>query len=69
MSKFAPNQVASQEKLIDDFFAYVGLRLGALAEELDQLATKFARIERVLPAAALAGSGEVLVMEGTGLRP
>jgi hypothetical protein len=71
MSKFAPlaNPARSQEKLIDDFFAYVGVRLGSLAEALDELAGKIARLERVLPAAALAGSGQVLVIEGNGLRP
>jgi hypothetical protein len=72
-------QIEAQDKLINDVLAYVGVRAGSLAEEIDrleailanldrQIQCRIGRLERALPATALNGTGEVLVIEGNGLR-
>jgi hypothetical protein len=74
------NHLDRQENRLDALLHYASTRAGALAEEIErleanlarlesQLCCRLGRLERALPAPALSGSGQVLVIEGNGLRP
>jgi hypothetical protein len=73
------NHLDSQENHRNAVWQHLHVRVASLTKELEGLEGKLAnlerhiacrlgRVERALPAAALTGRGEVLVIEGDGLR-